>query len=359
MTDYRKHPVAIDLFAGGGGFTVGLKNAGFRVLAAVENDAHAQATFQANHPDVLALNQDIETVTGPGLLCRLDRKKIDLLVGCPPCQGFTSLTAKYRRDDRRNGLVFEMARLAREIRPRAIIFENVPRLHRQKRYYGELVGELRQQGYVVSDGVLDVVDYGVPQHRKRLVLLGGLGFRIDLPESSHSLDGANGLKSWSTVRKAIGHMGKPATLSEARRRGPLERSDWHVTRDISERNMSRLRHTKPGDTWESIPEGIRPPCHRKGYRGFSNVYGRMSWNSPAPTITGGCTTFSTGRFGHPSQNRTISVREAAALQTFPADYRINTPFIGQACKIVGNAFPCLFAEALSRHCMAEMRKRHA
>ena len=149
---------AIDVFAGGGGLTVGLKRAGFDVVAAIESEKHAYATYKANHPEVHALKQDVSTVCGKDLLDLIGEQKIELLAGCPPCQGFTSLTAKYRRDDRRNVLVLEMARLAEELQPTAIMMENVPRLARKgKGLYSDLRRRLEGLGYVLTEGILKLL----------------------------------------------------------------------------------------------------------------------------------------------------------------------------------------------------------
>ena len=349
---------AIDTFAGGGGLTVGLKRAGFRVVAAVELERHAFATYEANHREVHCLNQDIATVSGAALLKYAEIDRIDLLAGCPPCQGFTSLTAKYKhKDDPRNAFVLEMARLTEEIRPRAIMMENVPGLTKKgKPLYRQLRERLQALGYLLTDGVLQVADYGVPQYRRRLVLLGGLGFSIPLPNATHSRYPNEALAAWRTVRDSIADMAQPVTLSQAKANGNVEGSDWHVVRDLSPQNLQRLRVAKAGGTWRQIPEHLRPACHRDGYLGFTNVYGRMEWDQPAPTITGGCTTLSMGRFGHPDADRTISVREAALLQTFPHNYRLDSPYMDYVCRIIGNALPCDFAEAISRQCARRLRK---
>ena len=179
---------AVDAFAGGGGLTVGLKRAGFRVVAAIELEDHAFATYKANHPEVPCLKQDIATVSGAALLRHAKVSRIDLLAGCPPCQGFTSLTAKYKdKEDPRNELVLEIARIAEETRPRAVMMENVPGLVQKGRpLYRQLCDRLESLGYLLTDGVLQVADFGVPQSRRRLVLLGGLRFRIPLPNATHS-----------------------------------------------------------------------------------------------------------------------------------------------------------------------------
>ena len=339
------------MFAGGGGLTVGLKRAGFEVVAAIEIEEHAYATYRANHPEVHALKQDVATISGGDLLKLIGGISVDLVAGCPPCQGFTSLTAKYRRDDCRNTLIFEMCRLAREIRPRAIMMENVPGLaNKGNPLYRKLKRQLRNLGYRLTEDILDVVDYGVPQFRRRLVLFGGLGFKISLPKPTHSREGKNALARWRTVKDIIGHMGEPAILQDARKRGEIQRSDWHIVRTLSPENVKRMKLAKAGKTWRSIPETLRPNCHQGGYKGFTNVYGRMEWDQPAPTITGGCTTFSKGRFGHPTRDRTISVREAALLQTFPESYRFDTPYMEYVCNVIGNALPCDFAEVVSRQC---------
>jgi DNA (cytosine-5)-methyltransferase 1 len=341
---------AVDIFSGGGGLALGLRRAGFSLIGAVEIDSHAASTFQANHPDTRLFIQDVQHLKGADLLSLSKKREIDLLAGCPPCQGFTSLTAKYHKDDPRNRLLKEMLRLIEEIRPRAVMMENVPGLaNRGKELLEPMIERLSKLGYEPQTEILQVADYGVPQYRKRLVLLAGKGFRIPLPKPTHSREGRNTPK-WRTVREVIWEMPTPPTLSQAKTKGSFPPVSWHVVRDMTPRNMDRLRFAKPGTGWRNIPEGLRPNCHKGTYRGFSNVYGRMKWDDVSPTITGGCTTFSKGRFGHPQEDRTISVREAARLQTFPDEYVFDTPFMDRVCNIIGNALPCLFAEMLSRSC---------
>lgn len=349
-------PTAIDIFGGAGGLTVGLKRAGFRVVAAVERESHSFATYKANHPEIKCVNQDIATVSSAALLRFAGTERIDLLAGCPPCQGFTSLTAKYKhKEDPRNALILEMARLAEALRPRAIMMENVPGLTQKDGHlYAQLRSRLQAVGYRLTEGILQVADYGVPQLRRRFIMLGGRGFEIGHPDATHSDAPTGDLAPWRTVRDAIGDMPEPAGLAAAKARGSVERSDWHVVRDLSPENVERIKAAKAGETWTHTPEHLRPDCHRNGYVGFTNVYGRMEWDRPSPTITGGCTTFSKGRFGHPTADRTISVREAALLQTFPRDYRFDTPYMDYVCSMIGNALPCVFAEALSRQCVHRM-----
>lgn len=338
---------AVEIFAGGGGLAVGLERAGFRAVAAIEIEKHAAATFKANHPGVQVFRQDVREVSGAALL-ELGGGTIDVLAACPPCQGFSSLTAKYRRDDRRNLLVSEVARLTEEVSPKAVMIENVPGLANKGRpLFDELIGRLETAGYICNWSILQVADYGVPQMRRRLVLLAGKGFKIEMPTATHTRTGSDGKDPWRTVRDVIGHMGDAVPFVDAAERGGAHLFDWHVVRRLSVANRERLLQTKSGASGMDTPDHLRPPCHRGGYRGFSNVYGRMSWDEPSPTITAGCTTLSKGRFGHPDQLRTISLREAALLQTFPDEYHFETDAFERACEIVGNALPCVFAAAVA------------
>jgi DNA (cytosine-5)-methyltransferase 1 len=347
---------AIDLFSGGGGMTVGLKRAGFEVVSAVEVDENAVSTYQMNHPEVNMVHQDIRDVRGMNLRRQMGREPIDLLAGCPPCQGFSSLTRKYRRQDSRNQLVAEMSRLVKEIRPRVVMMENVPGLlERGKPLLNEFIEGLKTLGYDVNYDVLQVADFGVPQNRRRLVLLAGNGFSIPLPRPTHSRSGQNELPHWRSLRSVIWHLPNPVTFMEAKEAGGPIMFNWHVVRNISDENIQRLRYAKPGKVRAFLPKRLRPKCHKNFDSGFNSVYGRMSWDQTPVTITGGCTTFSKGRFGHPSKNRTISVLEAALIQTFPRSYIFDTEFIDSACSIIGNALPCDFAEVVAKQCWDALR----
>ncbi len=347
---------AVEIFAGGGGLAVGLERAGFRAVAAIELERHAAATFKANHPDVQVFRQDVREISGAALL-DLGGGSIDVLAACPPCQGFSSLTSKYKRDDARNLLVSEVARLTEEISPTAVMIENVPGLANKGRpLFDDLVLRLEKAGYVCNWDILQVADYGIPQMRRRLVLLAGKGFKIEMPVATHSRNGDGDRERWRTVRDAIGHMGEAVPFVDAQKNGGAHLSNWHVVRNLSETNRVRLAQAKAGASGQDTPDHLRPPCHRGGYGGFTNVYGRMSWDAPSCTITAGCTTLSKGRFGHPEQQRTISLREAALLQTFPADYHFETDIFERACEIVGNALPCDFAEAIARKVAATIEQ---
>jgi DNA (cytosine-5)-methyltransferase 1 len=350
---------AVDIFSGCGGLTVGLKRAGFKVIGAVEIEPNAFATYKANHPDVHCFKQDARTIKGDDLRKLSPNGSVDLVAGCPPCQGFSSLTAKYRREDPRNYLVREMSRLIKETRPKAVMIENVPGLAQKGRWLlNELIEELNGLGYETSWDILQAADFGVPQNRRRLVVFAGMNLKIPMPKPTHSRNGKDGLIPWRTIQEVIGNMPTPITLDEAEKNGGPQRYNWHVTRTMSLENRKRLKHTKPGKSRSQLPERLRPECHKGLDEGFASVYGRMSWDQPSVTITGGCTTLSKGRFGHPEEDRTISVREAALVQTFPQDYLFDTPFMGYVCDMIGNALPCDFAEVLAQQVYGALLNHH-
>lgn len=342
-------PTAAELFAGGGGLAQGLRDAGVRPVAAVELDDYAANIFQTNHPDVALFREDVRTVTGERLLATSPTGRVDILAACPPCQGFSTLTTKYHRADPRNFLVAEVARITHELQPAALMLENVPGLAgRGRPILDALIKELEDDGYLVSWSVLQVADYGVPQTRRRLVLLAGKGFSIPMPEATHSQRGRDGLPRWRTLRDALTVATAPIRLDEAIKNGGFKTADWHVVRKLGDANLERLRYAIPGKGRGALPNHLRPACHQNRDEGFTNTYGRMEWDQPSSTITAGCLSPSKGRFGHPDELRTISLREAALIQTFPPSYQFDGDKIDSSCSVVGNALPCLFAEAIAR-----------
>ena len=351
---------AIDLFSGGGGLSEGLKQAGFKILSAVENHSIAADTYRLNHKDTFVFERDIQFVSIQDILEKSNIKKgeLDLLAGCPPCQGFSKLTAKYKREDARNALISEVTRLVKGLMPKVIMIENVPGIITKGHdYFNKFIRTIKKLGYKVNYDVLQVADYGVPQNRKRFVLLAGLDFEIKIPTPTHSQKGENNLLPWMTVKDALVGLEQPISLEDSFEYGGPQFFNWNITRHIADINIERLKYLKPGGQRFDIPDHLRPPCHKGNNSGFSNVYTRMSWNDVSPTITGGCTVLSKGRFGHPSELRTISVREAARLQTFPDTYKFATDLIDHACQIIGNALPCTFAQVMGEACYNSLMER--
>ena len=352
--------VALDIFAGAGGLTLGARRAGVDVRAAVELNPDASATYRKNNPETHLLERDACSVTGRDLLNLLSEPRPHLLMGCAPCQGFCSLTTKSGQEDPRNKLINELARLVEDTLPRAVFMENVPGLALRGRVLFEsLLARLRKAGYTPQWWNVEMADYGVPQRRRRLVLLAGHGFSIDLPQPTHgrARSEAQGLQAWRTVRDVIGSQGEPPRrLSQARKHGGPKAFNWHVVRDIQPQTRKRLQAAQPGSMRFTLDEHLLPECHRGGYTGFRNVYMRMQWDAPSPAITAGCTTAAKGRFGHPDCRRTtISVHEAALLQTFPKTFQIETDKMDVACSLIGNAVPPDFADVVVGHIATQIR----
>ena len=319
-------PTAIDLFAGCGGLTCGLKLAGFKVVGAVEMAKLPAATYRENHPKVSMKEADIRAIDAAAWMKELGLKagELDLLAGCPPCQGFSTLRtnngARSNRD-RRNNLVREMVRIVEVFQPKALLMENVPGL-KSKGVFTEFIGELNALGYITQEEIHDVVRYGVPQRRKRLVLAAGRGFKVPF---------ARKVEGMKTVRETISSLAPAGSSGD----------HWHDRPEHRTPLMKeRIAATpKDGGSRASWPKNLWLECHQNT-DGFKDVYGRMKWNAPSPTITGGCFNPSRGRFLHPEEDRCITLREAALLQTFPSDYRFSRGVSKQhVALMIGNAIP--------------------
>jgi len=327
---------AIDLFSGCGGLTQGLLDAGFDVLAAVEVDLKARETYALNHPRIPIAGNDIRNLEATELMSMLKIKsgELDLLAGCPPCQGFSNIRRKNKplaAHDPRNDLIDDFLRLAIALMPKLIMMENVPGIIQYEKFQS-LVRTLKQAGYSVIYKILDVSDFGVPQRRKRLILSANKnGEAIIATPSNYQV----------SVRETIGNL-------------PLSGSSGDELHDLKAKHSSRINALiaaipKNGGSRISLPLEMQLPCHQK-MNGFSDVYGRMSWDDVAPTITGGCTNPSKGRFLHPEYNRAISLREASLLQGFPRNYKFNLNHGKQAISLmIGNALPPSF---ISKHALA-------
>jgi DNA (cytosine-5)-methyltransferase 1 len=334
-TPRLKKLTAIDLFAGCGGLTAGLKTAGYCVLAAVEIDDRARETYSLNHRDVWLAGKDICDVDPKKIMRKLKirRGELDLLAGCPPCQGFSRIRkrnkARAARDDR-NGLIEEFGRFVEALAPKLIMMENVPGLQKHYRF-GNLVKYLESVGYTTRVEVMDTADFAVPQRRKRLILAASLSGRPNL--ATPKIDR-------KTVKAAIGQL-------------PIPGKSGDTLHDLPENRCTRVRAMiraipADGGSRSDLPSHMRLRCHARA-RGFFDVYGRMSWKRVAPTITGGCHNPSKGRFLHPTQHRTITLREAAILQGFRRRYRFNVSHGKEAIALmIGNALPPAFIAAHGR-----------
>ncbi len=337
----KRKPRAVDLFCGAGGLSEGLRQAGYKVIGAVEIDDLACRTYRLNHKRVKLWETNIAHLSGAAMMRELALQPgdLDLLAACPPCQGFSTMRtkngARWNRDSR-NDLIFNVLRIIRSMKPMSVMLENVPGLAKNRRY-GAFRKGLETLGYHVTWDILNTVDFAVPQKRRRLVLLASrLG----------ELEFAPRAVSYRTVRNFIGNLTPPE-----RSRDPLH-------------NYSTRRSKKVEDIIRRIPRnggsrvalGVKNQlsCHKR-VDGFKDVYGRMAWDKPAPTITGGCINPSKGRFLHPSADRAITLREAALLQTFPSTYRF---LLDQGrysvALLIGNALP---PEFIKRH--ARQVKNHS
>ncbi len=334
----------VDLFCGCGGGSMGFHTAGFRTVGAVEIDEDAAAAFALN-VGVAPIVKDIRDVGGDDILAAagLKRGELTLLFGCPPCQSFTVLrrgTKTTVQDEQRNTLVYEYLRLVQELHPRHIAFENVPGLveGRWRPYFERFQEILAELGYTFDHDVIDAAEYGVPQRRRRVLVIGSRVTEPRLPGRSHSELGDGKLKPFVTVREAIDHL--PPLAS-----GEHDADDaFHRARVHSDLALRRLAHVPEGGGRADLPEHLVLECH-KNHDGHYDIYGRMRWDRVAPTLTSGCTNVTRGRFAHPEQDRAITLREAMLLQTFPPRAQL----VGGVEKMalqVGNAVPSRLARRI-------------
>ena len=336
--------IAIDLFCGAGGLTRGLRNAGINVILGIDNNEDCRLTYEHNNKPAEFLCSDLRDVETKEVRRRLaGRSGIPLLLaGCAPCQPFSTHQRSAKSSDE-GRLLREVARMTAALRPEWVFIENVPGLARVKgnSTYRRFKAALVEQGYAFADGVVNAVWFGVPQNRRRLVLVASRTGDPSLPDPSHG----KSREPYRTVRDAIGHFPK----IEAGERHPTIPN--HCAAEITEVNLRRLRLTPiDGGGRTDWPESLELVCHKER-KGHEDVYGRMRWASPAPTLTCRCFSISNGRYGHPEQHRAISLREAASLQSFPEGYQFFGPSQKAIGSQIGNAVPVSLAEAVGRHVM--------
>ena len=322
---------AIDVFCGIGGLTRGIQNAGIRVVAGIDIDSSCRYAYETNNPEAVFLQSDIRDICFSDFDSYYGSSGLNALVGCAPCQPFSAHTRKNTSNDD-CALIKEFARLIREGTPDLVCMENVPGLAKHESFR-DLTALLNDLGYEVDFDILNFHHYSVPQRRRRLVMLASRCGTITLPEPT-------GIAT--KVSDVIRNL-QPIAAGQTSPDDPA-----HTTLPLSSKNMARIRQSTPGGTWKDWDQKLVNPCHTKAH--YPASYGRMRWSEPAPTITTQFCYYSTGRFGHPSEDRAISVREAALLQTFPTDYKLVDPEIRipirKLARHVGNAVPVKIGEQI-------------
>lgn len=334
---HKPHAEVVDLFCGVGALSHGLKLAGLDIVAGYDVDEKCKYAFETNN-DAKFHARDVSKLTAAEIQKHFSGNVPSVLAGCAPCQPFSTYKHRYEEDPQWN-LVGKFADLAVEVAPDFVTMENVPALLRYKdgRVFREFCDKLVSAGYKLNWRVAKCEEFGIPQRRRRLVVLASKNTVIgDLSPTASSA---------VSVRHAIASLPKLKA-------GESDPSDnLHASATLSETNMKRMRASKPGGTWRDWPETLRAPCHRRPTgRTYPGVYARMEWDKPSPTMTTQCFGFGNGRFGHPEQHRAISLREAAILQSFPADYKFvpegQKPAFKEVGRWIGNAVPVKLAEAI-------------
>jgi len=340
---------AIDLFCGAGGLTHGLIKSGIHVVAGFDVDETCRYAFEKNN-DSIFINKDIRDLTKRDLEKFYGGAHIRILVGCAPCQCFSKHTQKNksRGKDEKWRLLNSFSVLIKAVSPHIVSMENVGEIEKQQ-VFEDFVKNLEAEGYFVFWRVVYCPDYGIPQKRRRLVLLASKLGEIRIMSKTHSPSG------YRTVRNAIG---KLETIKDGgiSLKDPLHRS-WN----LSQINKKRIRQSLPGGTWGDWDEKLRCQCHRKNSgQSYSAVYGRMEWDKPAPTVTTQFYSYGTGRFGHPTQNRALSLREGALLQTFPKYYDFIDPdqpvSFSRIGTHIGNAVPVRLGVIIGRSILKHLEK---
>jgi len=336
---------AVDVFCGAAGLSFGLRAAGIHIAAGIDIDPDCRYPFERNIGSYFML-RDVSSLEIDEVSEIFHPDSIRVLAGCAPCQPFSSYTTKRRSIDDRWRLILEFMRLIEGVRPEIVTFENVPRLIHLS-LWSRFVDDLAAAGYHVNWSVVDAARYGVPQSRRRVVLLASRFGQIDLPSS---LPGPG-----PTVRSAI------AFLPPLRAGDQSNGDAMHCARALTDLNLCRIQASRPAGTWREWPQDMKVACHINGESRYPSVYGRMSWDKASPTITTQFYGFGNGRFGHPEQDRALSLREGASLQSFPIDFdfiekgrRISFNRLG---KLIGNAVPPILAREIGNAIVRHVAQR--
>jgi len=346
--------MAIDFFCGGGGITKGLSDAGIRVLGGVDVVSAYRETYEKNNHNKF-VNRDIREITVDDIYSEFPEIKNHedelLLAGCAPCQPF-SLQRRIKTEHVDRDLLWEFGRIIAEIRPAHVIVENVPGLEKKGSCVLEkFLNTINNCGYKYATSVINAKNYGVPQNRRRFIIIASRMFSPQIPEITHGEDKI----PYKTVRDTIGHY--PPIQAGENSDGPYPN---HAAARLTDINLQRIRATPhSGGSRTNWPKdsNLILECHKKHpEHGHTDVYGRMDWEAVAPTLTSRCPSLSNGRYGHPEQDRAISLREAAALQTFPDDYIFYGTNVSIS-KQIGNAVPVKLAQILGEYILREMKQK--
>ena len=351
----RSDPTTVrvfDFFAGCGGASCGFRSAGMKIAFALDHDKNAKATFEANFPEAHFELSDIRRLRVESVRARMAAESSNpvLFCGCAPCQPYTKQNTKRPKlnRDERVPLLACFADLVDGCRPDLVFVENVPglkKLNADSQPFGGFVGRLEKAGYRLDYRPVKLAKYGIPQSRRRLVLVASRHGNAHLPEITHGPDAPN--ERYETVRNWIAHL-PPIQVGEEHQQVPN-----HQAAKLSELNPERIAATPEGGGNRDWPKRLQLKCH-KGFPGYSDVYGRMWWDKPASGLTTRCTSYSNGRFGHPEQDRAISIREAACLQTFPEDFVFKGSMASMARQI-GNAVPVRLAELIGSRLIEHLK----
>ncbi len=339
---------AADLFCGAGGLTHGLHQSGLNVVCGVDIDPACHYPYEANNKAKFIL-QAIEELSADAIRPYFIENSVRLLAGCAPCQTFSTYNQKARTTDGRWWLLKHFIRLANSLEPDLITIENVPRLAKQQ-IFVDLVQELQANGYYTNRQIIvNCADYGVPQNRYRLVLLASRLGPIELISPT-----AFGHQT-KTVRDTIGNLPQIKAGDES------DKDSLHRSSSLTPINLSRIRASKPGGSWQDWPDHLISNCHKKVTgKSYRSVYGRMNWDEPAPTLTTQFYGYGSGRFGHPQQDRAISLREGALLQGFPEDYKFLRPEENVSMttlgRLIGNAVPVKLGKLIGQSVLNHVSK---
>lgn len=340
---------AVDLFCGIGGLTYGLRQVGVDVIAGLDNDPSCRYAYEVNN-NAKFIDADISEYDFREMKKLFSKDSVKVLVGCAPCQTFSSNTFKISKDvkqtDKRWTLINYFTEAIRVVKPDVISMENVRGLTKQQ-VFRDFVRDLEDLGYAVDYKVLYCPDYGIPQNRSRLVLLGSRIGKIKVPEATHTKD------NYVTVGEAIRDLPQIGA-------GEISTTDrLHRAKNLSELNIKRIQQSLPNGTWKDWDKELLPDCYRKPSGAtFTSVYGRMSWDNVSPTITTQFFNYGSGRFGHPDQDRALSIREGSLLQTFPANYDFGTDMaISTIGRHIGNAVPPMLGEVVGNTILEHVNAR--